>query len=189
MTSADPQTITRLLHGVRGGDASAGAALVPLIYAELGSLAARLFARERREHTLQPTALIHEAWVKLVGHLGRIDDRQHFFALASQAMRQVLADHARGAARLKRGGGRPGVTLDGRLGAGPGAAVDLIDLDDSLTRLARLNPRHARVVELRVLGGLTIAETAAALDVSDKTVERDWFMAKAWLRTELEPAG
>lgn len=193
MTSADPQTVTRLLQGVRGGDASAGASLAPLIYGELGSLAAQLFAKERHEHTLQPTALIHEAWVKLVGHLGRIEDRRHFFALASQAMRQVLADHARGAARLKRGGGRPGVTLDSQLGVGrgvgPGAAVDLVDLDDSLTRLAHLNARHARVVELRVLGGLTIAETAASLGVSEKTIERDWFMAKAWLRTELEPGG
>ena len=108
-------------------------------------------------------------------------------------MRQVLADHARGAARLKRGGGRPGVTLDSQLGVGrgvgPGTAVDLVDLDDSLTRLAHLNARHARVVELRVLGGLTITETAASLGVSEKTIERDWFMAKAWLRTELEPGG
>jgi RNA polymerase sigma-70 factor (ECF subfamily) len=188
MTSADPRTFTRLLRGARGGDASAGESLVPLIYAELGSLAAQLFAREPRRHTLQPTALVHEAWVKLVGHLGRIEDRGHFFALASQAMRQVLADHARRAATVKRGGRRPVVTLDGSLAAGAGA-VDVVDLDDSLTRLAALNPRHARVVELRVLGGLTIAETAAALEVSDKTVERDWFMARAWLRTELGPTG
>lgn len=187
MLPTDPQTITRVLQGARQGDASALQSLLPLVYEELGALAARLFSAERKDHTLQPTALIHEAWMKLEGHIDSIEDRAHFFAIASQAMRRVLTDHARGLARLKRGGHAGRVTLGNGLGALEDSDTDLVDLDDSLSRLTTLNPRHARVVELRILGGLTIAESARILDVSDTTVERDWLMAKAWLRTELGP--
>ncbi|MEM7306942.1 MAG: ECF-type sigma factor [Planctomycetota bacterium] len=186
--SSDPETVTRLLCGIRSGEAGAAEALLPLVYDQLGALARQVFSDERRGHTLQPTALIHEAWVKLAGHLNALEDRRHFFALAARAMRQVLADHARGGARQKRGGDRRRITLDGEVGTARERGLDLVELDDSLRRLAVLNKRHARVVELRVLGGLTIAETADVLDVSHSTVETDWFTAKAWLRRELARA-
>ncbi|MBL4770484.1 MAG: sigma-70 family RNA polymerase sigma factor [Planctomycetes bacterium] len=185
MQPPDPQTITQMLQNARGGEDSAFQALLPVVYSELGALAERLFSSERRDHTLQPTALIHEAWMKLVGHIDAIEDRTHFFAIASQAMRQVLIDHARGRSRLKRGGHVEQVTLSDSLNFGASVGIDLVDLDDMLTHLTTLNPRHGRVVELRIFGGLTIAETASFLDVSDTTVERDWLMAKAWLRTKL----
>ena len=185
MDSTDPRTLTRMLQSARGGDDGALEALLEAVYAELGGVAARLFSKERKNHTLQPTALIHEAWMKLEAHIEKVEDREHFFAIASQAMRQVLTDYARGRLREKRGGQMERVALGGTLGALGAAEIDLVDLDDSLTRLATLHPRHGRVVELRILGGLTIAEVANVLAVSDTTVERDWLMAKAWLRTEL----
>jgi RNA polymerase sigma factor (TIGR02999 family) len=184
----DPQTITRLLRDAGEGRPQAVDDLLPLVYAELHGLSAALFSQERQGHTLQPTAVIHEAWMKLVGHLGQLEDRTHFFAIASRAMRQVLTDHARSARRLKRGGNARAVTLDEQFveaDGGGGVELDLVDLEDSLQRLSALNARHARMVELRVLGGLTIAETAAALEVSPATIERDWFQARAWLRREL----
>lgn len=188
-TPPDPQTVTRLLHGVRAGEAPAIQELLPVVYDELRGLARALFSDERRAHTLQPTALVHEAWMKLGSHLDGVEDRRHFFALASRAMRQVLADHARQRSRQKRGSVRQRVTLDTSLAAAGSAQVDLVDLDDSLARLASLNERHARVVELRLLGGLTIADTADVLGISHATVEADWFTAKAWLRSELGRAG
>ncbi|MFT5198070.1 MAG: RNA polymerase sigma-70 factor (ECF subfamily) [Planctomycetota bacterium] len=185
MQSPDPHNVTRMLQSAREGEASAFQSLLPVVYSELGALAARLFTSERKDHTLQPTALVHEAWMKLVGRLGSIEDRTHFFAIASQAMRQVLIDHARGRSRIKRGGHVERVALADSLGPVDSVGIDLVDLDDLLTHLTTLNPRHGRVVELRIFGGLTIAETASFLDVSDTTVERDWLMAKAWLRTKL----
>jgi len=187
MSSHDPSTITRLLQSAREGEAAASATLLPLVYGELGNLAARIFSSERRDHTLQPTALVHEAWVKLAGHIDSIEDRTHFFAVASQAMRQVLVDHARGKSRLKRGSGFRQVTLSG-IGLEAQGAFDLVDLNDSLSQLYTLNERHAQVVELRILGGLTINEVADFLGVSHATIERDWLMAKAWLRVELAPS-
>ncbi len=177
--------VTRLLGRVRDGDEGAAGQLLPLVYDELRGLARAVFSGQRGDHTLQPTALVHEAWIKLAGNLGSIEDRRHFFAISARAMRQVLADHARGRSRKKRGGGQRQVSIDfdGVPAAAPG--VDLVALDDSLTRLAGLNERHARVVELRLLGALTIAETAEALGVSHGTVESDWAMARAWLRNEL----
>lgn len=189
MTTPEPDVITRLLHSVRAGDADAVAALLALTYEELGQLARVHFASQRQGHTLQPTALIHEAWLKLAGHIDRVGDRQHFFAIASRAMRQVLADHARGKNRMKRQGPHERVTLDQAVGKADTRDVDLVDLDDSLRRLAALNERHARVVELRIFGGLTIAETAEELAVSHDTVEKAWFMARAWLQTELGRTG
>lgn len=185
MNKLEPDAITRLLHSARAGDANAGASLLALTYDELGQLARVHFASQRRDHTLQPTALIHEAWLKLADHLDRVGDRQHFFAIASRAMRQVLADHARGQNRLKRRGQHRRVALDQAVGTTDAAEVDLFDLDDSLRRLAALNERHARVVELRFFGGLTIAETAKELAVSHDTIEKAWFMARTWLQTEL----
>lgn len=189
-SNAAPQTVTRLLRAVQQGEEAAAQALVPLIYDELHGLARGVFSRERRTgHTLQPTALVHEAWIKLAGHLdrreGAVEDRRHFFLLASRAMRQVLADHARRVRRQKRGEGNLRVTLDTDMGAGGAEGYDLIDLEDALARLGTLNERHAQVVELHLLAGLTIVETAAALGVSRAKVEGDWFTAKAWLRTRL----
>jgi len=183
-----PETLTQLLHDVRAGEEAAVDSLLALAYAELGRLARMHLPGERGGHVLQPTALVHEAWMKLAGHLDGVEDRRHFFAIASQAMRQVLTDHARSINCQKREGRAKRVTIDesqvmGRLGE-----IDLIDLDDSLNRLATLNTRHARVVELRIFGGLTIAETAESLAISDSTVEKDWFAARAWLRRELSRA-
>lgn len=155
------------------------------MYDELQHVANLLFANERRGHTLQPTALIHEAWLKIEGRLDGVEDRKHFFAIASRAMRQVLADHARGAGRLKRGERNKRVTLHENVTESPSTGIDLVELDDLFRRLSELNSRHAQVVELRVLGGLTIAETAEVLEVSHSTVESDWFTSRAWLRREL----
>lgn len=187
MTGPDPQTITRLLQAARNGEAGAADSLLPLVYGELGRLAVRIFAGERAEHTLQPTALIHEAWIKLAGGMGKLENRRHFYAVASQAMRQVLNDHARALAAEKRGSRRPRVTLDEAFDGARSTALDLVELNELLAHLEERNPRHGRLVELRVFGGLTIAEAAEVLGVSAATVERDWFMARAWLRTKLAP--
>lgn len=192
MNHPDPQTITRLLQGARNGEQDSAHALLPLVYAQLRGLSEAIFRAENPGHTLQPTALVHEAWLKLAGHLDSLADRTHFFAVASKAMRQVLTDHARTARRSKRGGNALRVTLDGQLppddarNAQSGQhELDLVDLEDSLAKLAKLNERHARMVELRLLGGLTIDETATALGTSHATVERDWVTVRGWLRREL----
>jgi RNA polymerase sigma-70 factor, ECF subfamily len=187
LSSFDPRTFTVLLQQLQSGNADAAALLLPLVYSELHGLAQALFAKEHRAHTLQPTALIHEVWLKLGGGLGGAGDRRHFFGIAALAMRQVLTDHARAQNRDKRGGGRSCITLDEHLVAsGKGREVlDLIELEDTLVRLGTLNERHARMVEMRFFGGLTIDETAAALGVTRTTVERDWFTVRAWLRREL----
>lgn len=184
-TRPDPESVTRLLREARAGGVGAAQALLPHVYAELHALAHGMFASERQGHILQPTAVIHEAWLKLAGHLGQLEDRRHFFVVASKAMRQVLADHARGVGAQKRGEGRQHVTLSDPMVSAQASDVGLVELDDLLTRLAALHPRHAQVVELRVLGGLTIEETAEALGVSHSTVEADWFTARSWLRTKL----
>jgi RNA polymerase sigma factor (TIGR02999 family) len=181
MSSPSLGEATRLLQAVRSGDAGAADRLAELLYGELHALAQ---AQARPGGTLQPTVLVHEAWLKLHGNLADLQDRRHFFAVASRAMRQVLANWARAARAMKRGEGRIGVTLDAGLCA-PDEPPDVVALDDSLARLATLNERYARVVELRFLCSLSIEETAEALDVSTATVERDWAVAQAWLRREL----
>lgn len=180
-----PGEVTHLLQNVRNGDEDAAESLLSLAYDELRSLASSHLATERNDHTLQATALVHEAWLKLTGHLGNTQDHTHFYAIVSQAMRRVLTDHARHRNRQKRSGGRVRIVLNPAHGDGNEAGFDLVDLDDSLRRLAALNERHARVVELRVFGGLTIAEAAEVLEVSHGTIESDWFSARAWLRLEL----
>ncbi|MFT5288217.1 MAG: RNA polymerase sigma-70 factor (ECF subfamily) [Planctomycetota bacterium] len=191
MTSLTPQTITRLLQAARDGEPGAVDSLMPLVYGELGELAARIFSGESGGHTLQPTALIHEAWIKVEKGLGKLENRQHFYAVASLAMRQVLTDHARALATQKRGNRGLRVTLDGALvreiDAVRSPELDLVELNELLAHLEECNPRHGRLVELRVFGGLTIAESAEVLGVSEVAIERDWFMAKAWLRTRLAP--
>lgn len=161
--------------------------LFPQLYAELREIADRLLRGEMTGHTLQPTALVHEAWFKLAGPKApRPVDRTHFLALAARAMRQVLVDHARRRQALKRGG--PAVDLsiaDDRLGFSI-PLDDLLSVDDALTRLADNSPRLARVVELRFFAGLSEEETARALDVTTRTVQRDWAKARAWLHAELD---
>ena len=177
--------ITTLLEGVRAGDGSAAESLFGLVYDDLRERAAAIFSSERNNHTLQPTALVNEVWLKLGAHLNKVNDRVHFFAVASQAMRRILIDHARSQRTLKRGAHKKRITLDERLGSVRGQELDLIDLSDSLDQLASLNDRHAKVVELRFLGGLTISETAEVLRVSPAPIEADWFTARSWLRVEL----
>ncbi|HEX6307485.1 MAG TPA: sigma-70 family RNA polymerase sigma factor [Longimicrobiales bacterium] len=174
--------ITSVLAGAGATGESAVERLVPLIYEDLRAIAHRQLAREHGGHTLQTTALVHEAYLKLVDHTrvtGR--GRAYFFAAAGRAMRQVLVDHARRRATQKRGGGAEVVSLDESRVAVDDFAAELLDLDRALDQLARLNPRHARVVECRFFGGLSVEETAEALDVSTRTVKSDWALARAWL--------
>ena len=181
--------VTELLRACGAGDAAAGDALVPLVYAELRRQAKRTLRREGEGHTLQATALVHEAWLRLDGqHEARWESRTQFLAVAAQMMRRVLVDHARTRRALKRGGGGTQVTLgDADHAAAASDAVDVLALDDALARLALLDPRKARLVELRYFAGMSIPEAAAALGVSQATVGREWAVARMWLRRELEP--
>ncbi len=173
---------TILVTDLAEGNASAADALLPIIYGDLHAAAAALLRGERAGHTLQPTALVHEAYLRLVDQ-ARVHwaGRTHFCAIAAEAMRRVLVDHARGRGRLKRGGDRDRLALDPGLLTGLADGIDTSDLDDSLTALERVNQRAARVVVMRYFGGLSIAAVAAALNVSDTTVEREWRFARAWL--------
>lgn len=186
--STPPSQVTALLEAHSSGDQSALDQLLPLIYDELRGLARVAFARQGPNHTLQPTALAHEAWLKLAGGLDEVRGKRHFFAIAGRAMSQVLTDHARALAQAKREGRRHAVSLQGVDTGALDQDYDLIALEDSLRRLGELNPRHARIVELRFLGGLSIAETAEELSISTGTVETDWAMARAWLSRELRRA-
>lgn len=186
MSAADRAQTTILLTQAQGGDASAAERLAPQIYEELRRLAAIYLRGERPDHTLQPTALVHEAYLRLID-ASRVDwrDRAHFFRTAARAMRRVLVDHARARGAEKRAGARQRITLAGVDPELAGPDFELLALDELLERLAVLHERHAQVVELRFFGGLTIAETAAALGVSETTVEDDWAMARAWLQRQL----
>ncbi len=177
---------TRILADLRGGDASAATRLLPLVYAELRAMAGGLFRGQRSDHTLQPTALVHEAYVRLVANSSaEWEDRKHFCAVAATAMRQILADHARRKQAAKRGGGRARVTLDAAVTPPAESTMDLVTLDGALTRLADVDARKLRVVELRFFGGLSVDDVAEVLDISKTTVESDWRVARAWLRAEL----
>jgi len=178
--------ITRLLSEAAEGSSAAVDQLAPIVYDDLRARAARRLRQERPDHTLQPTALVHEVYVRLVDQRD-VDwrGRTHFLAVASRVMRRVLTDHARGRGRAKRGAGFRRVTLDGIAAPGESRDVDLVDLDDALKRFAALDPRASRVVELRFFGGLTDDEAARALGVSPRTVRGDWAMARAWLLTAL----
>ncbi|MEO8563087.1 MAG: ECF-type sigma factor [bacterium] len=180
--------VTELLRAWGAGDAGASEELVPLLYAELRRQARRALRREREGHTLQATALVHEAWLRLDGqHESHWESRSQFLAVAAQMMRRVLVDHARTRRALKRGGGGTLVTLGDALHAvAPNDQMDVIALDDALARLATLDPRKARLVELRYFAGLSIPEAAEALGVSLATVGREWAVARMWLRRELE---
>lgn len=177
--------VSRLLRAWRDGDSKAPQKLIPLVYPELRRLAQQRVRRERVGHTLQPTALVHEAYLRLAG--GDVDwqDRAHFFAVAAQTMRRILVDHARSRLAKKRGGdGRQSLLVTAAV-TEP-RSVELLDLDEALTRLSQVDPERARVVELRFFGGLTIEETAEALGRSPATIKRDWNFARVFLHRELK---
>ena len=176
---------TRILRRMASGESEAAGELFPLVYGELRSLAGRAMAGRDAGHTLQPTALVHEAYVKLVDADAEWTSRHHFLSVAAQAMRSILIDHARAKGTRKRGQGRERVALDEALAWFEERAIDLLSLEEALERLARVDARQARMVELRFFGGLSNEETAAALGVSTPTVVRDWRMARAWLHREI----
>jgi len=180
------ESITQMLLRWSDGDRAALDQLLPLVYDELRRLAHSFLRRQPFHHTLQPTALVHEAYLRMVDQQ-RVswENRAQFFGLAATLMRRILVDHTRQQMAAKRGGGETRVSLSeaDRLGSEPD--INLIALDEALDELAALNPQHSRIVELRYFGGLTIEETAIALDVSHATVERGWNMARAWLRREM----
>ncbi len=178
--------VTQTLHELRDARSASVDRLFPIIYDELRALARRYRSRERSGHTLQTTALVHEVYLKLVDQRAADwRDRAHFFAIAAQAIRRILIDHARGRRRRKRGGGIAAVALDDVATLSACEHVDLLALDEALERLKALHERQARVVELRYFGGLNLDEVAEALGVAASTVDNDWAMARAWLRRQL----
>ena len=186
MTQPSTQEITHLLLAWREGDEAALEQLMPLVYDELRRLAKRYMGRQRPGHTLQATALVNEAYLRLIdSNRVRWQNRAHFFAVSAQLMRRILVDFARARNNLKRGGGLPHVTLDNNLDVAPGRDLDLMALDDALKALGKLNERQSQIVELRYFGGLSEEETAEVLEISTRTVRRDWSLARAWLYREL----
>lgn len=186
--------VSALLGRARAGDASASEALFVRVYGQLRSLAGSYFRGKAASHTLQPTALVHEAFLRLVRQAGGWEDRNHFIAVAATAMRQILTDHARRRGADKRGGGQAHLSLADWLPAdgaprGDAGAVDVLAMDTALQELARLSPRQLRIVELRCFGGLTVEEAAEVLSLSRATVEREWRLARAWLRKALLESG
>ena len=188
--SQPPPQVTSLLHAWSQGDEAALQQLIPIVYEELRRVAKRQMASERPSHTLQTTALIHEVYVRLVDVPGTsIRNRAHFFAMCARLMRNVLVDFARSRQYQKRGGGAVHVALDEALHVTAMADPDLVAIDDALARLSAFDRRKGQVVELRFFGGLSVEETAIALDISPETVMRDWKFAKSWLLRELDPEG
>jgi RNA polymerase sigma factor (TIGR02999 family) len=183
----DPTAHTRLLlQRINAGDAEAVEQLLPYIYDELHGLARRIMAGERHEHTLQPTALINEAFLRLIDQSAPgIQDRVHFVRVAARAMRNVLVDHARARSAAKRGGGNLKVTLDEGLVLEDGDSDSLLHVHETLERLSAVDPQLGQIVELRFFGGLKDAEIGAAIGVSERTVQRGWRMARAWLSREM----
>ncbi len=183
-SSADDAT--RLLGELRTGDSTAAERLMPLVYARLRSLAGAYFRGQRADHTLDATALVHEAFLRLVDQTDiEWQDRSHFFAVAAGAMRMILADHSRRKRAAKRGGNWARVTLSMAVAPKGTKTLDLLALDEALTKLATLNERHARIVELRFFSGLSVEEVAHVLDCSRSTIESDWRVVRAWLGREL----
>jgi RNA polymerase sigma-70 factor, ECF subfamily len=190
LESPGSQDITELLAAWGGGDMAAFERLVPLVYAELKRIARRHMFRESEGHILQTTALVHEAYMKLVSKPGaKWQDRAHFFAVSSQQMRRILVDAARSRLRKKRGGDAPVISLDDAPMLSSSRAAEFVALDEALNELASLDERRSRVVEMRYFGGMSVEETAAVLNLSPATVLRDWNAAKAWLYTQLNRTG
>ena len=185
MADSQPD-VTQLLAAWRQGEAGAFDRLLPLVYEELRVLAHRYLRRERADHTLNTTALVHEAYLTLVGKQTPWENRNHFFAVAAHAMRHILIDYARRRNREKRGGGVQNIPLDKAIVFSEDRMEDLLALDQALQQLEQKEQRLGRIVECRYFAGLTIAETAEALEISPATVKRDWLVAKAWLKKALQ---
>ena len=183
---SSPGRVTDLLIAWNGGEAEALTKLVPLVYEELRHIAQRYLRRERQGHTLEPTALVHEAYARLIDQ-NRVpwQNRAHFFAVAGQTMRRILVDHARRRHAARRGGHGLRLSLDETVASGDRRDVDLISLDGALNQLKARDVAQARIVELRYFGGLSIEETAEVLSISPATVKRDWSVARAWLYREM----
>jgi RNA polymerase sigma-70 factor, ECF subfamily len=182
-----PQEITQLLHAWGEGDETALDRLIPAVYGELRRIAGNFMRRQDRANTLQASALVNEAFMRLVdSNKVNWQSRTHFFAISAQLMRRVLVDAARRRNSQKRGGDRLRVTLDERVDVPAESETDLVALDEALLRLADMNPRHSRIVELRYFGGLTEQQIAETLKISERTVRRDWSLARAWLYRELQ---
>jgi RNA polymerase sigma factor (TIGR02999 family) len=189
MVEAKKADVTRLLSRWSAGDRAALDSLVPAVYRELRRMAARYLSRERSHHTVQPTALVHEAFLKLVDQRDvRWQNRAHFFGVAAQLMRRVLVDYARQRTADKRGGGVDCLPLEDSMAIGVSNQIDMIAVDDALNRLATVDPDQVRLVELRFFGGLTIEETAEVLGWSSGSVKREWTVARAWLQREISGA-
>jgi RNA polymerase sigma-70 factor, ECF subfamily len=186
VVNGTPGEVTRLLKESRQGNKEAEALLIPLVYEELHAIAARRMRNEIRDHTLQPTALVHEAYLR-IAHLQEIDwrDRSHFYALAASMMRHILVDHARARGTAKRGNGTITIALDEAIAPSSERVADLLAIDESLSRLAQIDARQSKIVELRFFAGLTEEETGEALGISARTVKRDWRLARAWLFDQL----
>jgi RNA polymerase sigma-70 factor (ECF subfamily) len=182
-----PSDVTVLLSELQKGDPDAASKIIRLVYEELRRLAGHYMRQEHPDHTLQATALVHEAYLKLINQRS-VDwqGRAHFFGIAAQLMRRILIDHARGHLREKRGGAQQALPLDEALTFSPEQSSELIQLDEALERLAKLDARQSKIVELRFFGGLSTEEAAEFLGISSKTVKRDWSLAKAWLHGELK---
>jgi RNA polymerase sigma factor (TIGR02999 family) len=188
--SASAPQVTALLLQWRQGDQDAREQLIPLIYGELRRTARNYLRRERRDHTLQSGALVHEAYLRLSAESSPLwQNRIHFFSVAAQVMRHVLVDHARNRAAAKRGGGAVRLALDPNMALSQAREIDLLALDRALDLLAELDERQSRLIELRFFGGLSIVETAAVLNVSAATVKREWATARAWLQREMKSKG
>ena len=187
-----PMDFTLMLGAAAGGDADAQQAVLAAVYEDLRRRATAMMKREALGHTLQPTAVVHEAWMRLMqgpAPAPEMESRAHFFNLAAQVMRRVLVDHARGRSRAKRPGSRVRVELDESLGLADVRAADVVALDDALETLAAVDARQADIVVMRFFGGMGVDEVAAVLGLSRRTIEAEWTMAKAWLRRELTRAG
>ncbi|HKY05190.1 MAG TPA: sigma-70 family RNA polymerase sigma factor [Blastocatellia bacterium] len=187
MTMPASQNVTQLLVAWERGDEAARDELIPLIYDALRRIARHHLRGERASHTLQTTALINEAYLKLVEQSVPWQNREHFFGIAARLMRQILVDYARARQRLKRGGDRQQISLSLADGAANEQTADLLSLNKALETLAEVDPQRSRIVELRFFGGLTIEETAQVMGISTPSVERGWRAARAWLQTELGP--
>ena len=184
---SSPEDITSLLNELAAGNQEAAAKLVPLVYNELRRLAAYRLRRERPDHTLQATALVHEAYMKLATQKdAKWQNRAQFFGVASQVMRRILVDYARGQRRIRRGGKQQKLSLDDVSLVSPDRTEEVLNVHESLSRLAKIDARQARIVELRYFGGLTVEETAEVVGISTKTVMRELKVAKAWLYGDLK---
>jgi RNA polymerase sigma factor (TIGR02999 family) len=202
VTRKGTEEVGDLVERSQAGDENAASRLMPIVYDELRRIAGAYMARERPGQTIQPTALVHEAYLRLLKDKNQDwQGRTHFLAIAATSMRQILIERARAKGTAKRGGGRQRITLDETVlaggadetaalpGSGADASIDLLAIDDALRRLAGIDPEQARIVELRFFGGLTIEETAAAMGSSPATVKRHWTLARAWLRREVAAGG